>query len=138
MPYAYKFVNKHGAFGLLDEFFTKLLISPKNHFYLSIVIIILSLGIILINESKDNIEIPIRDFAGIVWDENGEPLSNVIIVLPELNLKDTTDDLGMFSFFISNFEHPTVNLIAAKDGYESYEAEGTVGNKSYNFKMQKK
>ena len=62
----------------------------------------------------------------------------MIILLPELSIQDTTDNLGMFRFFLENYEYPTVNLIATRGGYYTFEGEGSTDNKSYNFKMTKK
>lgn len=79
-----------------------------------------------------------QKFNGIVWDEQNEPLNNVIVYLPELNIYDTTDILGRFSFNISDSNFTVITFIAQKEGYKTYEAEGSVGNPNYNFNMIKK
>ncbi len=130
--------KKYLTFGNLDEQIKKFLSSKRVKIILSIILFLASVVLYLVNSKEGDSKIVIREFAGIVWDENDEPLPNVIIVLPELNLRDTTDDLGMFKFFINNYKYPTVDLIATRVGYETFEGEGSTDNKSYNFKMIKK
>lgn len=130
--------KKYLTFGNLDEYIKKTLNRNNSKIILSTILFLTSVCIVFFNSSNENIDLMEKEFAGMVWNENDEPLSNVIVVLPELNLKDTTDDLGMFRFVINNFGQTTVSLIATKEGFETYEAEGSVGNKSYTFKMYKK
>ena len=44
----------------------------------------------------------IKTFAGIIWDENNEPIDSVIVFLPEYNLNDTTTNFGKFEFQIES------------------------------------
>ncbi len=70
--------------------------------FLSIIFFSLSSFLLLsYKNSYDNTEkAVIRYFSGLVWDEDGEPLHQVVIFLPELNLADTTSNQGRFVFNI--------------------------------------
>ena len=62
-----------------------------------------------------------KTFAGIIWNENNEPLESVIVFLPEYNKYDTTNDFGKFEFYIQSDNEITVSIIAKKDGYHTYD-----------------
>ena len=138
---AYRFINKYLSTAPIDDSIKKIF---KNKIFLIVLCLILffsAVSIIFFNEinrfpinaSQKNIS-----FNGIIWDEQNEPLNGVVVFLPELSIYDTTDKLGKFSFIISDTTLITVSLVAQKEGFKTYEAEGSIGNPNYNFIMIKK
>ncbi len=141
VPIVYQLLKKRVSTKPIDELLNKIFNSGKLILTLSILLCLIGLVIIITNENnmlfkeKNIIE---RKFGGIIWDEGNEALSDVIITIPELNLLDTTDIFGRFSFVIKDTNLISVSVIAQKEGYYTYEAEGSVGNTSYNFSMKEK
>jgi hypothetical protein len=129
--------KKFGDTDDIDKFASKIFNSSlKTKLILSTIFIVLSVLIFI--DDQNSIEDVTRSFAGVVWDSEGEPLSKVEIILPELNLIDTTDDKGRFAFAIADTNLITISLVAKKEGYNTYDAEGSVGNLYYNFVMVKR
>jgi hypothetical protein len=115
----------------------------KRSIKIFLIILMLTTSVFLfilnnLNNIKKTERVNPRYFGGLVWDVESEPLSGVIIFLPELNLIDTTDEKGRFSFTIADTNFITISLVAQKDGYDTYDAEGSVGNMYYNFVMLKR
>ena len=141
VPTAYYFIKKYFSTKQVDELIKQIFHAKKSILVFSIILYLISLIIITINEfdifSKGQ-QVKNKNFSGIVWDEMNEPLTGVILFLPELNFYDTTDSQGRFSFIISDTTLTLVSFIAQKDGYRIYEADGSVGNPNYNFNMIKK
>ncbi|MBX3334368.1 MAG: carboxypeptidase regulatory-like domain-containing protein [Nitrospira sp.] len=75
---------------------------------------------------------------GTIRDEASDPLPEVQVSLPRFNLTKTTDSLGQFQFEVSASEQETVALLAQKPGYQTYEADVTLGNTALGFTMRKK
>ena len=88
--------------------------------------------------SRNHSLMEIQTLAGVVWDDNNDPLSGVSVVLPEFNLKTVTDHHGMFKFEVKAKKQRSVNLVGSKLGFETYDADPTLGNTSLNFKMRRK
>lgn len=138
---AYRFINKYLSTAPIDDSIKKVFKSKKFLMVLCLILFFSALSVILFNEidifSKISPQKNIS-FSGIIWDEQNEPLNGVIVSLPELSIYDTTDKLGKFSFIITDTNFVTVSLVAQKEGYKTYEAEGSIGNPNYNFNMIKK
>ena len=122
--------------------FIKGLLQKRNVKIFLIVLMLTTSGLfILLNNLNNNTKTEktnSRYFGGLVWNEKNEPLSNVVILLPELNLIDTTDMLGRFSFENLDTNYSTVSIIADKLGDATYEAEGSIGNTNFNFILRKR
>lgn len=50
----------------------------------------------------------------------------------------TTDPNGHYRFELKTAEQETVELLAQKAGYQTYEADVTLGNPAHDFTMRKK
>ena len=80
----------------------------------------------------------LQPLSGVIWDEGHDPLPGVDVVLPEFNQATTTDRNGAFAFQVKALKQRTVDVIATKDGYVTYDADATLGNTSLNFTMRRK
>ena len=87
---------------------------------------------------ESTIQVILQPLSGVIWDEGHEPLAGVEVVLPELKLVTTTDRHGAFAFQVKAPKQRTVDVIAKKDGYTTYNADATLGNTSLNFTMRRK
>ncbi len=67
---------------------------------------------------KDTVVLEVQPLAGQILDENNEPLSDVVVMLPEYGLTDTTNQLGSFEFKVKAPHQAQVKLQAQKPGYE--------------------
>jgi CarboxypepD_reg-like domain len=90
--------------------------------------------------AQDESTIPViqQPLSGVIWDERHEPLAGVEVVLPELKLVTTTDRHGAFAFQVRAHKQRTVDVIAKKDGYTTYNTDATLGNTSLNFTMRRR
>ena len=79
-----------------------------------------------------------QPLSGVIWDEGHEPLPGVEVVLPQLMLETTTDQHGAFAFQVTAQKQRTVDVIAIKDGYMTYNTDATLGNTSLSFTMRRK
>uniref|UniRef100_UPI0012DB649B carboxypeptidase-like regulatory domain-containing protein n=1 Tax=Streptobacillus moniliformis TaxID=34105 RepID=UPI0012DB649B len=86
----------------------------------------------------DEVEKPkLQPLAGAIRSESNDPLSDVQVSLPQFNLTRATDQLGQFRFEVSALQQDTVALLAQKPGYQTYEADVTLGNTSLGFTMRR-
>lgn len=141
VPTAYYFIKKYISIKPVDDLIKNFFSTNKSVTIFSIALVLISIVIITVNETdvfSKNQMTRNNNFSGMVWDEESEPLSEVIIFLPELNLFDTTDHQGRFSFVIHDTTSKSISFIARKEGYKTYEADGSVGNPNYNFNLIKK
>ena len=60
------------------------------------------------------------------------------VSLPQFKLTTTTDQFGQFRFEVTASDQDTVALLAQKPGYQTYEADVTLGNTALGFTMRKK
>jgi hypothetical protein len=88
--------------------------------------------------AESTVQVIQQPLPGVIWDEAHEPLAGVEVVLPELKLVTTTDRHGAFVFQVKTHKQRTVDVIAKKDGYMTYDADATLGNTSLNFTMRRK
>ena len=109
----------------------------NNKFIKNVVIIIWLLIVIMFLFNSLPYKNKIEPFAGIIYGESGEPLDSVVVFLQEFNKSDTTNSFGKFEFNIESNNEKTINIIAKKDGYHTYDSDGTLGNRSYNFILKK-
>jgi hypothetical protein len=79
-----------------------------------------------------------QPLSGVIWDEGHEPVPGVEVVLPELQLGTTTDRHGAFTFQVKAYKQRTVEVIAKKDGYITYNTNATLGNTSLTFTIRRK
>ena len=86
---------------------------------------------------ESTIQVIQQPLSGVIWDEGHEPLPGVEVVLPELKLVTMTDRHGAFAFQVKAPKQRTVDVIAKKDGYMTYNADATLGNTSFNFTMRR-
>ncbi|MBK8944374.1 MAG: hypothetical protein IPM32_03790 [Ignavibacteriae bacterium] len=91
----------------------------------------------LLNDQNSEKENNVKTFSGIIYDQNGEPIDSVIVFLPEYNKFDTTDNFGKYEFKVQGNKEITININAKKKGYYTYDSDGTLGNRSYNFILKK-
>jgi hypothetical protein len=89
------------------------------------------------NSNESGIEVT-QNFGGIVWNEAHEPLEGVEVRLPEFGLAVSTGKNGVFAFQVKAQRQRPVNIIARRDEYETYDADGTLGNTSFNFILRRK
>jgi TIR domain/Carboxypeptidase regulatory-like domain len=76
--------------------------------------------------------------SGSIRSEANDPLSDVQVSLPQFKLTTTTDQFGQFRFEVTASDQDTVALLAQKPGYQTYEADVTLGNTALGFTMRKK
>ena len=77
--------------------------------------------------------------AGLVQDENGNPLADVSIQLPELGVQAHTNTAGHFAFTRQADQQKiqSSRLIAQKAGYTTWNDYVTVGDPAFNFSLHK-
>lgn len=80
----------------------------------------------------------VQILSGIIWGEGNEPLAGVTVTLVEFDLTTTTNQYGKYKFQVTAKKQQTVNLIAQKAGYETYNTYAAVGNPAHNFAMERK
>jgi hypothetical protein len=88
------------------------------------------------NSYMSNAEVT-QNFGGIIWNEAQEPLDGVEVLLPEFGRSAFTDKNGAFAFQVKAQRQRPMNIIARKDGYITYDGDGTLGNTSFNFTMRR-
>ena len=141
IPIALQIIKKYTSISPIDNLIKRMFKTNKTIYLLCIALISIGVIAIVVNESNNwgNEKISfINIFGGVIWDERNEPLSEVIIFLPELNLTDTTDSQGRFYFENVDTNYSSITFIAYKEGYSTYEGEGSVGNSNFNFILRKK
>ncbi|EIJ35998.1 TIR domain-containing protein [Thiothrix nivea] len=77
--------------------------------------------------------------AGLVQDENGNPLADVSIQLPELGVQTQTNAAGRFTFTLQPDQQKlqSSRLIAQKAGYTTWNDYVTLGDPAFNFSLHK-
>ena len=79
-----------------------------------------------------------QPLAGLVLDEGtGEPLPDVIVSLPDFDMKRTTETDGSFRFRVTSHKQASIKFTAQKSGYKSYTNYATLGNTDLRFPMEK-
>lgn len=79
-----------------------------------------------------------QPLAGMVLDEvTHEPLSGVVISLPDFDMKKTTESDGSFRFRVTSGKQVSIKFTAQKEGYKSYTNYATLGNTDLRFPMEK-
>ncbi len=79
-----------------------------------------------------------QPLAGTVLDEGtGEPLPDVVISLPDFDMKRTSEGDGSFRFRVTSQRQASIKFTAQKSGYKSYSNYATLGNTDLRFPMEK-
>jgi TIR domain len=79
-----------------------------------------------------------QPLAGMVLDEvTHEPLSGVVVSLPDFDMKRTTEADGSFRFRVTNQKQAQVKFTAQKNGYKSYSNYANLGNTDLRFPLEK-
>ena len=80
----------------------------------------------------------VQPLEGVIWGEGREFLAGVEVILPEFNKRVVTDHNGRFAFEVTAPKQRSVNLVAKKGGYVTFDADPTLGNTSLHFTLRKK
>ena len=80
----------------------------------------------------------VQILSGIIWGEGNDPLAGVTVTLVEFDMTTTTNQYGKYKFQVTAKKQQTVNLIAQKAGYETYNTYAALGNPAHNFAMERK
>ncbi len=90
----------------------------------------------LFQPGKSSVEI-IQVLAGEILDENGNPLPDVEVQLPEFNVTDKTDENGRFEFNVKATKQAQITFRAKKEGHKTVNLDPYLGDSFFNFKMEK-
>lgn len=74
---------------------------------------------------------------GTVSDPDGNPLSDVQVVLPEYHVEGRTNDQGRFDLEIVAEGQRMVELVAQKKGYQTGHLSPTLGDSGLNFSLKR-
>ncbi|MDH4084609.1 MAG: TIR domain-containing protein [Nitrospira sp.] len=79
-----------------------------------------------------------QQLAGTVLDEaTGEPLPDVVVSLPDFDMKKKTEADGSFGFRVTSQKQAQVKFTAQKNGYKTYSNYANLGNTYLRFPMEK-
>ena len=79
-----------------------------------------------------------QELSGTVLDEaTGEPLRDVVVSLPDFDMKKLTDRDGSFRFRVTKEKQARIKFTAQKEGYKTYSNYATLGNTDLSFPMEK-
>ncbi len=76
--------------------------------------------------------------AGEIVDEEGNPLPDVIVQLPEFDVLARTDSFGKFKLEVLAPKQARVAFRARKEGFEIVNLDPYLGDRFLNFKMKRK
>ncbi len=79
----------------------------------------------------------LQTLVGAIRNDANDPIPNVQVSLPKFNRTTMTDSFGQFRFELMASEQETVALLAQRAGYQTYEADVTLGNTALGFTMRK-
>lgn len=79
-----------------------------------------------------------QKLTGTILDQHSEPLTNVLVTLPEMNQQTLTDEQGFFSFELEAEKGIMVHLMAQKDEFNTYRKTVPLGTTGHTFKMERK
>ena len=77
-----------------------------------------------------------QTLSGSIRDEANEPLRGAQVSLPKFDMTDITDRFGRFQFQVTAPHQAEVELMAQKEGYQTYEQYATLGNTGLSFTMK--
>lgn len=92
---------------------------------------------VVTDDSSKKAEEIVQPLSGFIREGNNHPLSGVTVSLPQYGLTSITDDLGRFEFNVKAARQESVDLMALKEGYVTYDAFATLGNRGVSFTMEK-
>jgi hypothetical protein len=73
--------------------------------------------------------------SGTVFDEAGNPLPDVRVVLPEFHQTNSSNQDGRFEFRVAAESQQAVDLIAEKNGYQTAHLSPTLGDTNFSFTL---
>ncbi len=73
--------------------------------------------------------------SGTIFDEAGNPLAGVRVVLPEFQKENQTNQGGRFEFRVATERQQAVGLIAEKNGYQTAHLSPTLGDGNLSFTL---
>lgn len=79
-----------------------------------------------------------QPLSGVIFDENGNPLSGVTIMFPEIGKQTVTGANGKYYIEIRDEKQAEVRIIAMKKGYHTQNRYASLGNTGFNFSMKLK
>ncbi len=91
---------------------------------------------VVTDDSSKKADKMIQPLSGFIRDGNNHPLPGVTVSLPQYGVTSITDDLGRFEFKVKAARQESVDLMAQKEGYLTYDAFATLGNKGFSFTME--
>ena len=121
---------------IIDKFKDDKFIYSVNIILWGLILIMISIQIFYNEEKESSVE-SIKTLSGIIWNENNEPIDSVIVFLPEFNKYDTTNSFGKFEFHVQSDSEITINIIAKKEGFRTFDSDGTLGSTSYSIILKK-
>lgn len=80
---------------------------------------------------------PALALAGFVQDDRGDPVQDVRVLLPELNLETATDSRGRFSFPAVSKASGQIRLIARKPCFQTWTADAPIGDSGFSFVLRR-
>lgn len=92
---------------------------------------------VVTDDSSKKADKMVQPLSGFIRDGNNYPLPGVTVSLPQYGLTYITDDLGRFEFKVKAARQESVDLMALKEGYVTYDAFATLGNRGFSFTMKK-
>jgi hypothetical protein len=87
--------------------------------------------------SSPSVEASRLMLAGFIQDDQGDPLPNVRVVLPELNLETATDSRGRFVFTQVSNRTGATRLIARKPCFQTWTADAPIGDSGFSFVLRR-
>jgi len=78
-----------------------------------------------------------QPLSGVIFDERGNPLSGVKVMIEGFDIEKITNDRGSFSFEIEAEKEKSVKLIVQKQGFETIHQYVSLGNTSFSISMKK-
>ena len=90
---------------------------------------------ILFKSEEEHAEI-VQVLAGEIMDEDGNPLPDVEVQLPEFNVSGKTDRNGSFELTVKAPKQSQVTFRARKEGFETVNLDPYLGNRFFNFQMR--
>jgi len=80
----------------------------------------------------------VQVLAGEIMDEDGNPLPDVEVQLPEFNVSGKTDRNGSFELKVKVPKQSQVSFRARKEGFETVNLDPCLGDSFLNFQMRAK
>ena len=89
------------------------------------------------DSTQTQVELEWQTLSGQILDEKDEPLPEVVIILPEYDTTDTTNQLGRFEVKVKALHQARVSLKVMKEGYETINLDPSLGSQFNTIKMRR-